>query len=153
MEIQNQDQEYTLGDTWSSQDDQQQKQTTGSLTNIAGNGDHITGSNGHLSGSRRHLTGSKLRIDGSHEHIAGNDQNIPVHNFHQIQASGDMEETETNITGSDGKTGGSEGHVTFTLAATAFITVFGSSFPHGWNIGVMNIPAAHIQNYINDSYR
>lgn len=45
-----------------------------------------------------------------------------------------------------------KGRVTLPLAITAAVTIFGSSFPHGWNTGVLNTPAQLIQDFLNESY-
>lgn len=45
-----------------------------------------------------------------------------------------------------------KGRVTLTLVITAAATIFGSSFPHGWNTGVLNNPAHLIHQFLNESY-
>jgi len=44
------------------------------------------------------------------------------------------------------------GRVTLPLAITAAVSAFGSSFPHGWNTGVLNAPSLLIKDFINASF-
>jgi len=43
------------------------------------------------------------------------------------------------------------GRITTCLALTAGVAAFGSSFPHGWNTGVLNSPMPIIQAFLNRS--
>ncbi|XP_074655073.1 solute carrier family 2, facilitated glucose transporter member 1-like isoform X2 [Tubulanus polymorphus] len=45
-----------------------------------------------------------------------------------------------------------KGRLTISLAITAFVTVLGSSFPHGYNTGVLNIQEKYIKTFINESW-
>ncbi|KAK2191457.1 hypothetical protein NP493_53g18000 [Ridgeia piscesae] len=44
------------------------------------------------------------------------------------------------------------GRLTFPLAITAAVTMFGTSVPHGWNTGVLNAPTDLIQRFLNESF-
>lgn len=46
----------------------------------------------------------------------------------------------------------SNDRVTPILVITAAFAALGSSFPHGWNTGVLNSPEKHIKSFLNGSY-